>query len=100
MSVHTPTRQQLWHAIDELPTEVIPELTSFLDYLRFKVGLSPVTEATELPTEGSAFLLSIVGLGACNETDLSERDEEILAAEIDLRNHRSNRRKAQHYANS
>jgi hypothetical protein len=66
-----------------LPTEVIPELTSFLDYLRFKVGLSPLTEEIEQPNAGSTFLLSIVGIGACHETDLSERDEEILAAEID-----------------
>jgi hypothetical protein len=86
MSVNIPTRQQLWHAIDELPTEALPELTSFLDYLRFKVGLSPLveqTESTAASTDSSAFLMSLVGIGTCDETDLSIRDEEILAAEID-----------------
>jgi len=83
MSVNMPNRQQLWHAIDELPNEVLPELTSFLDYLRFKVGLSPVNEPIEPATDSSTFLLSLVGLGTCDETDLAERDEEILAAEID-----------------
>ena len=39
---------------------------------------SPTGEAT-----GSTFLMSLVGLGESDETDLSERDEEILAQEID-----------------
>jgi hypothetical protein len=64
-----PTRQQLSHAIDELPIEVIPELASFLDYLRFKVGLSPLTTA-EQPATGAAFLHSIVGIGECDETEV------------------------------
>jgi len=84
MGLSTPTRQQLQHAIDDLPTEVLPELTSFLEYLRFRVGLTPlVTEGSDQPAVGSAFLLSIAGIGASRETDLSERDEEILATEID-----------------
>ncbi|HFD40774.1 MAG TPA: hypothetical protein ENJ31_13105 [Anaerolineae bacterium] len=33
----------------------------------------------------SAFLLSIAGLGASGEGDVAERDEEILAAEVDRR---------------
>ncbi len=32
---------------------------------------------------GVSFLLSIAGQGASNESDVSERDEEILAAEVD-----------------
>ncbi len=83
MSVNLPTRQQLWHAIDELPTEALPELTSFLDYLRFKVGLSPLKEQTDSSVDSSTFLMSLVGIGTCDETDLSMRDEEILAAEIE-----------------
>lgn len=84
MTLLTPTRQQLHYAIDDLPTEVLPELTSFLEYLRFKTGLTPLgTEQSEQPAIGSAFLLSIAGIGASTETDLSERDEEILANEID-----------------
>ena len=82
MSLSMPTRQQLSHAIDELPIEVLPELASFLDYLRFKVGLSPLTSA-EQPATGSVFLHSIVGIGECDDTDLSVRDEEILTTEID-----------------
>jgi hypothetical protein len=84
MTLLTQTRRQLHLAIDDLPAEALPELTSFLDYLRFKTSLSPlVTEQSEQPAVGSAFLLSIAGIGASTETDLSERDEEILTNEID-----------------
>lgn len=87
MSV-TLTRQELRRAIDELPAEVIPKLSSFLEYLRFKTGLSPLDELTrntpdEAANDSAAFLLSLVGIGTSHEIDLSERDEEILAAEID-----------------
>jgi len=78
------TRQQLTKAIDELPVEVLPELATFIDYLRFKVASplsSPEVESPESP--GSAFLLSIANLGAADEDDISERDEEILVNEID-----------------
>lgn len=78
----TPTKQELYQAIDELPSEVLDELSNFVEYLRFKVNfnVSPINQETE---EGKNFLLSIVGLGSSDETDLSERDEEILAAEVD-----------------
>ena len=78
------TRQQLTKAIDELPVEVLPELATFIDYLRFKATAprpSPEAESPEHP--GSAFLLSIADLGATDDDDISERDEEILAREID-----------------
>jgi len=83
MSISIFSRQELWQTIDELPAEVMPELSSFLAYLRFKTGLAPLPAPAEDETDHSAFLLSLVGIGACAETDLSERDEEILAAEID-----------------
>lgn len=84
MSLFVPTRQELHLAIDDLPVEALPELNSFLEYLRFKTGLSPlVTTQSDQPAAGSAFLLSIAGIGASTETDLSERDEEILANEVD-----------------
>jgi hypothetical protein len=77
-----PTKQELSQAIDELPSEVLGELSNFIAYLRFKVNsnLSPTHDEKE---EGSNFLMSIVGLGSSDETDLSERDEDILAAEVD-----------------
>ena len=84
MDAPTLTRQQLTDAINELPVEVLPELAIFIDYLRFK-GTSPTPSPEADPSEssGSAFLLSIAGLGASEEDDISERDEEILANEID-----------------
>ena len=36
-------------------------------------------------TDTSPFLLAIAGLGSSGQGDVAERDEEILAAEIDLR---------------
>ncbi len=37
----TPTKQELYQAIDELPSEVLGELSNFVEYLRFKVNLKP-----------------------------------------------------------
>ena len=71
------TRQQLRKAIDELPVEALPELATFIDYLRFKVTPPrPSTEAETPQGSGSAFLLSIAGLGAAAEDDISERDND------------------------
>ena len=79
MNTLAPTRHQLMDTINKLPVEVLPELASFLNYLQFKVE-SPVQ--SEPSGSGTKFLLSIAGIGEAEE-DLSERDEEILAAEID-----------------
>ena len=77
-------RQQLTKAINELPAEVLPELANFIEYLRFKVNPpEPSSQAEMQEDSGSTFLLSIAGLGTSDEDDLSERDEEILATEID-----------------
>jgi hypothetical protein len=78
--MHAPTieRQKLIEVINTLPDEALIELVSFVDYLRYKS-----TKATESKNEGSAFLLSIAGLGTSTENDISERDEEILRSEVD-----------------
>jgi hypothetical protein len=81
MNTWTPTREQLSQSIDELPSEALPELASFIEYLRFKVNSAPSSMKTE--PKSNQFLMSIAGLGESEETDLSERDEEILASEID-----------------
>jgi len=47
----------------------------FIDYLRYKS-----TQSQEMTDSNSSFLLSIAGLGTSGETDISERDEEILQA--------------------
>jgi hypothetical protein len=77
MNTLTPTRRQLIDAINRLPAEVLPELANYLTYLQFKVERPSQSEKS-----GVGFLLSIAGIGEAEE-DLSERDEEILAGEID-----------------
>ncbi len=76
MNTLTPTRQQIIEVIDNLPEDAFSELVSFIGYLRYKA----VETKTEPPH--NSFLLSIAGLGASTEKDISERDEEILANEV------------------
>ncbi|WP_271254485.1 hypothetical protein [Pseudanabaena sp. Chao 1811] len=76
MNTLTPTRQQIIELIDNLPEDSFPELVTFIGYLRYKT----VETTVDLPY--NSFLLSIAGLGASNEKDISERDEEILANEV------------------
>ena len=71
------SRIQLIESIEALPEESLAELSSFVSYLRYKAG-----EPTP-PKMNNNFLLSIAGLGESEETDISERDEEILSKEID-----------------
>lgn len=82
MRTLTPSRGQLIDAVSKLPLEVLPELASFLNYLQFKVESPPQTEQVQQVAKGSEFLLSIAGIGTADE-DFSDRDEEILAEEID-----------------
>ena len=77
------TRQQLIATIEELPAESLSELVIFLEYLRFKTNRVPAKRKKTRIVQGSSFLLAIAGLGAADETNVSERDEEILAVEID-----------------
>ena len=77
MSTFTKTQEQLIESIKTLPQASLIELSSFVNYLKFK-------EAESRPQmSGKDFLLSIAGLGESGETDISERDEEILAQEVD-----------------
>jgi hypothetical protein len=69
--------QQIIEAIQELPSESLPELASFIEYLRFKNASASLPRSSD-----SSFLLSIVGLGCTVESDLAERDEEILSQEV------------------
>jgi hypothetical protein len=77
MNTPLAERQKLIEAVSALPDEALAELASFVDYLRYKSAQSPEKK------QGSSFLLSIAGLGASGEQDLSERDEEVLHQEID-----------------
>ncbi len=74
----TVERQKLIEAINTLPNEVLFELASFLDYLRYKS-----VQQREPDHQASSFLLAVAGLGNSNQPDISERDEEILCNEID-----------------
>ncbi|MFN8492013.1 MAG: hypothetical protein U0350_30710 [Caldilineaceae bacterium] len=76
-------REQLIQAVDELPTEALPELAIFLGYLRFKISSMPLKSDSSQLATGSAFLLAIAGIGASKENNIAERDEQILAAEVD-----------------
>jgi hypothetical protein len=79
-----PTREQLNKVINELPAEALPDVAYFLEYLQSRSSLAsslPVAEMKE--RTGREFLLAITGLGSSEETDLSERVEEVLANEID-----------------
>jgi hypothetical protein len=78
MNTLTPTRQQIIEIIDSLPEDAFSELASFVGYLRYR----SVETKTALPH--NSCLLSIAGLGASNQKDISERDEEILASEANL----------------
>ena len=77
MDTLTTNREQLIESIKALPEASLIELTYFMNYLRYK--------ATEKQAQqpSANFLLSVAGLGDSAEKDVSERDEEILADEVD-----------------
>ncbi len=77
MDISTLKRQQLIEAINTLPEDSPPELSSFIAYLHYK-SIVPKSEATQ-----ANFLLSVAGLGTSGEKDVSERDEAILVSEVD-----------------
>lgn len=78
MDTLTTNRQTLIEAINALPDETLIELASFVEYLQYKS-----TKEKEVDNHKSSFLMSIAGLGASAETDVSEQDEDILKNEID-----------------
>ncbi len=61
---------ELIRTIKGLPEEALPELANFIDFLQFKMNLPKTAEKRN---KSSAFLLSIAGLGASDEDDISER---------------------------
>ena len=66
-------RQKLLERISSLPSEALPELANFLDYLCYKSS-----QKGESDNNVNHFLRSIAGLGDSGQDDISERDEEIL----------------------
>jgi hypothetical protein len=78
MSGTTVERQKLIEEVSALPDDVLLELASFLEYLRYKSSQHQETSNTE-----SNFLLSIAGLGHSGQQDIAERNEEILRSEVD-----------------
>ena len=77
MDTSTTSRHQLIESIKTLPEESLTELINFVDYLRDK------STGKQSQKPGANFLLSVAGLGTSAEKDVAERDEEILANEID-----------------
>jgi Protein of unknown function (DUF2281) len=77
MEISIANRQQIIESIKTLPEESLVELINFVDYLRYK----SIEKQSQKPTGN--FLLSVAGLGTSAEKDISERDENILAKEID-----------------
>jgi hypothetical protein len=78
MDISTVERQKLLEVVRDLPDEVLVELASFLDYLRYKSA-----QRRELDNHSASFLAAVAGLGNSGQQDISERDEEILRNEID-----------------
>jgi hypothetical protein len=78
MDALATNRKQIIESIQALPEESLAELIIFVDYLRYK------STEKQLPKTSENFLLTIAGLGTSAEKDISERDEEILANEVDL----------------
>lgn len=73
----TVDREQLLTLINDLPDELLAEVANYADYLQSKTIISNQTN------QSSNFLLSIAGLGSSEEKNVSDRQEEILANEID-----------------
>ena len=78
MDTSTVERQKLLEAVRDLPEDLLAELASFLNYLRYKSA-----QQKEVDNHSASFLAAIAGLGNSGQQDISERDEEILRNEID-----------------
>lgn len=77
MSKTTVERQNLIEAVNALPDDVLFELASFVDYLRYKTIQQ---QSADSPQQN--FLLAIAGLGKSGQSDTSDHDEEILHNKI------------------
>jgi len=73
----TTNREKIVESIKTLPEHSLVELINFVDYLSYKATKEPS------PKTNANFLLSIAGLVTSGVNDVSERDEEILANEVD-----------------
>lgn len=82
MDMTIPSRGHLIDLVNKLPLEVLPELANFLGYLQFKAESPTQSVQPKQLSSGSDFLLSIADIGSAEE-DLSEKEEDILADEID-----------------
>ena len=78
MNGNTVERQKIIDAVSTLPDEILPELSTFIDYLRHKSSIQP----KEPSSNHANFLTSVAGLGSSGQQDISEHDEEILRNEI------------------
>jgi len=78
MTKTTIERQTLIEALNALPDEALPELASFVEYLRYKT----LSSSPSKPTNPN-FLLEIAGLGESGQTHISDVTREILSNEID-----------------
>jgi hypothetical protein len=76
----TVDREQLLTLINALPDELLAEVANYADYLQSKAIVFNQTNQTN---QSSNFLLSIAGLGSSEEKDVSDKQEQILANEID-----------------
>jgi hypothetical protein len=87
-----PLKEKVLKEVAQFPENKLRELYDVIHHLRLGIEAASSPEEhhdvsyQECPmsskASGSAFLLSIAGIGAAEE-DLSERDEEILTQEID-----------------
>jgi predicted transcriptional regulator len=77
---------------DDMSTDLSPDVLHKIEELATQEKRTPseiVADALQLykaqqkKTPGVAFLLSIAGQGQSNQDDVSSRDEEILASEVD-----------------
>ena len=73
----TVDREQLLTLINALSDELLAEVANYANYLKSKAIVS------NQPNQSINFLLSIAGLGSSEEKNVSDRQEEILANEID-----------------
>ena len=88
MTPLAPTRQAISQAIATLPTEVLSDLASFIDYLQFKTNSSQQSQISIPPdTEENSIspvqqdkkpLPRSIGMGSSGMGDLSERVDELL----------------------
>jgi len=85
MNTNSPTLEEITEAIVELPEEAWPELASYIEKLQNQASEKPAKETKKKKKKfkGIDFLHAIAGMGASEEGDTAERDEEILMNEID-----------------